>query len=96
MKVKVFIKDALTEQVIRDNEVTTPEFNFQQMSLFHSQFENKFPNAHVNFSWQPKGYPTKSFICGVPKNMKADEAKIDSGVISYEDYMAKWYKQQLA
>lgn len=96
MKVRVFIKDALTEKVIRDNEVITPEFSDKQMSLFHKQFETKFSNAHVNFSWQAKGSISKSFICGMPENMKADESKIESGEISYEDYMAKWYKQQLA
>ena len=54
MKIKVKITDALTGEVIRDNEVETPEYSHEQMSEFHKKFERKYPNAHINFSWFPK------------------------------------------
>jgi hypothetical protein len=91
MKIKVFIKDAITDKVIRNNEVNAPEYSFQQMEMFHNQFKNKYPNAHINFSWLPKGASQSSFICGMPLNMQLDESKVDKGQMSFEDYSKKWY-----
>lgn len=91
MKIKVFIKDALTGQVIRNNEVITQEYSFEQMDTFHKQFEKKYPNAHVNFSWTPKGATQPSFICGMPLNMKLDETKVYKGKMSEAEYDKKWY-----
>jgi len=91
MKIKVLIKDALTEKVIRDNEVETPEYSFEQMCAFHNQFKRKYPNAHINFSWLPKGAKDVSFICGVPLNMELDEKKMNRGQITWNEYVEKWY-----
>jgi len=91
MKVKVFIKDALTGQVIRNNEVTTQEYSFSQMDKFHKQFEAKYPNAHVNFVWFPKNSDSESFICGMPLNMKLDEIRVDKGEMAEAEYHNKWY-----
>jgi len=91
MKIKVLIKDALTEKVIRDNEVETPEYSYEQMSVFHNQFKRKYPNAHINFSWLPKGAKDVCFICGVPLNMQLDERRMDKGIITWDEYVQKWY-----
>ena len=87
MKIKVFIKDALTNEVIRNNEVETSEFTFEQMCKHHELFKNIYPNAHINFSWLPKGAKDTSFICGMPLNMQLDEENMP-----FEDYCAKWYR----
>lgn len=86
MKVKVFIKDCLTKEVIRNNEVSVPEYSAEQMSEFHKKFERKYPNAHVNFTWKPKNCKSTCFICGVPLNMMLDEI-----LLTDEEYTAKWY-----
>jgi hypothetical protein len=92
MKIKVFIKDAITNQVIRNDEVNTLDYSFQQMSNFHNRFKKRYPNAHINFSWLPKGAKQSSFICGMPLNMELDEIKLDKGQMSWDEYTEKWYK----
>jgi hypothetical protein len=91
MKIKVKITDALTGEVIRDNEVETPEYSHEQMSEFHKKFERKYPNAHINFSWFPKRAKQSCFIYGMPLNMKLDEKKLDKKQITWEQYEKKWY-----
>lgn len=94
MKVNIFIKDALTGSVIR-NEVETKENSFDEMSNFHDKYKNEYPNAHINFYWYPKGCDKPSFICGMPLNMQLDEKKLDEGGMEWEYYMQKWYTTPL-
>jgi len=85
MQVNVRIKNALTGQVIRDNQVITEDFSFEQMGKFHDMFEKVYPDCHVNFQWND------SFIAGMPLNMAKDQERVDVGELPWEEYVSKWY-----
>lgn len=95
MKITVSIQDCFTKEFLQvfipsGKAYGQPNYSDQQIFEFHKWFKKKYPNAHVNFNWKPKG-KSSCFIYGVPLNMELDEIKLNNNEISYEEYTAKWY-----
>jgi hypothetical protein len=64
----------------------------------HKEISKEHPDSFINFV-EPEGEfsgTMPSFICGQADNMKADERKLDAGLISWDQYTRKWYPQTMA
>lgn len=64
----------------------------------HKELSKENPDSFINFV-EPEGEfsgTLPSFILGQPDNMKSDERKLDSGLVSWEQYTRKWYPQTIA
>lgn len=52
----------------------------------HTAISKENPDNWVNFVWE-----NGSFIAGVPYNMTRDERLMDAGLLTWDEYKAKWY-----
>ena len=86
MTIKVRISNALTSHLMEYDLELHDKSTWEDINAYHAGLEKMHPNSHVNFSWMPIGHTKHSFICGMPFNMK-----IDSEILTFEDYIAKWY-----
>jgi hypothetical protein len=64
---------------------------FEDAQKMHHQLSLDHPDSFINFVEGPK-----NFIMGQAKNMQIDESRLDKGLISWNDYLNKWYPQKVA
>ena len=96
MKVRIYIKNALTKEIVTDHEVVVfedydKELMWKNMQLNHKALSESFPDFHVNFEF----LDNQDFIAGVPHNMELDQIKIDKGEMSWQRYMKKWHNTDI-
>jgi len=91
MEISITIINALTDQVEFNSKDSLAEVS---IDAAHKLYSEAYPNSHVNFFWGEEG--SKSFICGIPHNMKRDEILYNAGLMTWEDYCKKWYKGALS
>jgi len=66
---------------------------FEDAQKMHHQLSLDHPDCFINFV---EDDAPKNFILGQAKNMQIDETRLDRGLISWNDYLNKWYPQQVA
>ena len=96
MKVRIYIKNALTKEIVTDHVVVLfedydKELMWKNMQLNHKALSESFPDCHVNFEF----LDNQDFIAGVPHNMELDQIKIDKGEMSWQRYMKKWHNMDV-
>jgi hypothetical protein len=96
MKVRIYIKNALTKEIVTDHEVVLfedydKELMWKNMQLNHKALSEANPDCHVNFEF----LDNQDFIAGVPHNMELDQARIDTGEMSWQRYMKKWHNTDI-
>jgi hypothetical protein len=95
MKVRIYIKNALTKEIATDHVITVEdsdkELMWTNMQLNHKALSECFPDCHVNFEF----LDNQDFIAGVPHNMEIDQIKIDKGEMSWQRYMKKWHNTDI-
>jgi hypothetical protein len=95
MKVRIYIKNALTKEIVTDHVITVEDYDkelmWTNMQLNHKALSESFPDCHVNFEF----LDNQDFIAGVPHNMELDQAKIDTGEMSWQSYMKKWHNMDV-
>ena len=92
MQINITITNAFTKQL----EMATSTYTVAEGSIdtTHDLFSQAYPDSFVNFFWGEEG--NKSFICGMPHNMKLDEIAHNEDRMTWEDYCNKWYKGALS
>ena len=83
MNIRITIKNALTNVVEQDFTDTVAEADVDSM---HKFFREAYPNSFVNFKMDDGG-----FIAGQPYNMAKDEYAHEQGLITWNQYLMKWY-----
>jgi len=95
MKVRIYIKNALTKEIVTDHIITVEDYDkelmWKNMQLNHKALSESFPDCHVNFEF----LDNEDFIAGVPHNMELDQIKIDKGEMSWQRYMKKWHNTDI-
>jgi hypothetical protein len=95
MKVRIYIKNALTKEIATDHVITVEDYDkelmWTNMQLNHKALSESFPDCHVNFEF----LDNQDFIAGVPHNMELDQIKIDKGEMSWQRYMKKWHNTDI-
>jgi len=84
MNIHITAKNAFTKRM--ELEVLTQMNEDENVDNIHKILSETFPDCFVNFDMGERG-----FIAGQPHNMAADERSLYAGLISWEDYVAKWY-----
>ena len=90
MQINITITNAFTNQL----EMATSTYTVAEGSIdtTHDLFSQAYPDSFVNFVWGEEG--SKSFICGMPRNMKRDEIAHSAGLMTWEEYFSKWYSKK--
>jgi hypothetical protein len=95
MKVRIYIKNALTKEIATDHVITVEDYDkelmWKNMQLNHKALSESNPDCHVNFEF----LDNQDFIAGVPLNMELDQARIDTGEMSWQRYMKKWHNMDI-
>jgi hypothetical protein len=95
MKVRIYIKNALTKEIATDHVITVEDYDkelmWKNMQLNHKALSESNPDCHVNFEF----LDNQDFIAGVPLNMELDQARIDTGEMSWQSYMKKWHNMDV-
>ena len=96
MKVRIYITNALTKEIVTDHEVVVfedydKELMWKNMQLNHKALSEHNPDCHVNFDF----LDNQDFIAGMPHNMELDQEKIDTGEMSWRTYMKKWHNMDV-
>jgi len=95
MKVRIYIKNALTKEIATDHVITVEDYDkelmWTNMQLNHKALSESNPDCHVNFEF----LDNQDFIAGVPLNMELDQARIDTGEMSWQSYMKKWHNMDV-
>lgn len=86
MQINITITNAFTSQVEFNSTDSIAEAS---IDAAHNLFTEAYPDSFVNFVWGEEG--SKSFICGMPHNMKRDEIAHSAGLMTWEEYSNKWY-----
>ena len=89
MQINITITNAFTSQVEFNSTDSIAEAS---IDAAHSLFTEAYPDSFVNFVWGEEG--SKSFICGMPHNMKRDEIAHSAGLMTWEEYFSKWYSKK--
>ena len=84
MNIHITAKNAFTR--VKEVDLLTEFKEGENVDHIHKILSAAFPDCFVNFDMGERG-----FIAGQPHNMVADERSLYAGLISWEDYVAKWY-----
>jgi hypothetical protein len=97
MKLRIHVKNALTKEVEIDSTIEIINEDIEIIRANHNVFYEVFPDCHVNFEWPSSNVELfgTNFIGGVPRNMELDQAKIDTGEMSWQSYMKKWHNMDV-
>lgn len=97
MKLRIHVKNALTKEVEIDSVIDIENDDIEIIRANHNCFYETFPDCHVNFEWPSSNVELfgTNFIGGVPRNMELDQAKIDTGEMSWQSYMKKWHNMDV-
>jgi hypothetical protein len=94
MKIRIYISNALTKAIVTDHVITVEDYDkelmWTNMQLNHKALSEMMPDCHVNFE-----FDNGDFIAGVPHNMELDQARIDTGEMSWQSYMKKWHNMDV-
>ena len=94
MKVHIYVKNALTKEVVFDSVIESIAYDdINIINANHQAFVETFPDCHVNFTWE-SDYPEvygMNFIAGVPLNMELDHERVAKGEMTWQEEMRKWY-----
>ena len=93
MNVRIYIKNALTKEVITDNVIDVDNTSSEVMDGNHRALSEGFPDCHVNFEWPSIDVEKfgMNFIAGVPVNMELDQDRVANGEMDWKDYELKWF-----
>jgi hypothetical protein len=95
MQLRIHVKNALTKEIVTDHAAVVfedydKELMWKNMQLNHKALSEANPDCHVNFELD-----NGDFIAGMPLNMELDQAKIDTGEMSWRSYMKKWHNTDI-
>ena len=86
MKIEVESINQLTKS-IEKFELLVSDIN--QIDEIHSQYSKQNPDCNINFVWG------KNFIFGIAYNQTKDEEKLDRLEITFDEYMERWYSNEM-
>lgn len=93
---KIKITNALTGETLTN--VHHLDFPYETVESFsktnqenHKAFSEAMPDCYVTFEWKCEESLEWSFIYGMPFNQMADEAAMEAGEMTWEQYAQKWY-----
>ena len=96
MQLRIHVKNALTKEVEIDSVINIENEDIEIIRANHNVFYEVYPDCHVNFEWEASDpIHGTNFIGGVPRNMELDQAKIDTGEMSWQSYMKKWHNMDV-
>mgnify|MGYP006276160969 CR=1 FL=1 len=84
MNIKITIKNALTG--VKELDFTAIVVEGADVDYMHKGYSEAYPDSFVNFKMDDGG-----FIAGQPYNMAADERAHEQGLLSWNDYLKRWY-----
>lgn len=93
MQIKIYVKNALTKEVVIDSIINVINEDIEIIRANHRVFEEVYPDCHVNFEW-PSSNPElygNNFIAGVPVNMQRDQELVAKGEMTWQEEMNKWH-----
>ena len=86
--INIRVVNQLTNEVVVDSKFKQLEkSSFDAMSATADVIADSNPDCTVYIRAS-----TGNFVSLMPRNQKADEQKMGKGLLSWEEYMAKWYK----
>jgi len=90
MNIRIYVKNALTKEVVIDHTVTIDDYDsdlmWTNMQLNHKGMSEMMPDCHVNFE-----FDNGDFIAGVPLNMERDQERVVKGEMTWQEEMSKWH-----
>jgi len=95
MQLRIHVKNALTKEIVTDHAAVVfedydKELMWKNMQLNHKALSEANPDCHVNLELD-----NGDFIAGMPLNMELDQARIDTGEMSWQRYMKKWHNTDI-
>lgn len=90
--IRILVRNAITNEVLIDNSdspVRIYDYSFEIMERNANAFSEMYPDCTVSFYADTK--PHASFILLPALNQQIDEKRLDLGLMTWDEYVAKWY-----
>lgn len=90
--IRILVRNAITNELVIDNTdspVVVNDFSFSVMEENAKAFSEMYPDCTVSFYADTKPYA--SFTLRTALNQTLDEAEMEKGNMTWDDYVSKWY-----
>jgi hypothetical protein len=85
-KIKILVKNAITNEEVINNVVEIKDYDFEIMDANANAFSDTFADCCVTFSAN-----NGDFVCLPARNQMIDDVLVETGIMTFDEYMEKWY-----
>lgn len=88
MNIKITVMNHFTRENIVDTLMENCTSSWEDVEKAHNIMSRVYPDCYVNFVDEEN----HNFICAMPYNQRQDEEAYDKGLMTFDQFCAKWYK----